>query len=210
MLSGDLVLPEGARGLVVFAHGSGSSRNSPRNRYVADVLQRAHVGTLLMDLLTPEEERVDELTRKHRFDVPLLASRLVDSANWLVDLPEVGSMPLGAFGSSTGGGAALAAAAERPDRFRAVVSRGGRPDLAGPALARVRAPTLLIVGARDVVVVELNRDALDLLGAKEKRLELVPGATHLFEEPGTLTTVASLAADWFARHLGGRAKHEAA
>jgi dienelactone hydrolase len=201
VLEGDLVVPAGATGIVAFAHGSGSSRHSPRNKRVADTLNEAGLGTLLVDLLTPAEEAVDRVTAQHRFDIALLARRLVAAVDWLrhTAAPE---LPVGLFGASTGAAAALVAAAERPNDVRAVVSRGGRPDLAGAALARVRAATLLIVGGRDPQVLELNGLALEALGAVEKQLVIVPGATHLFEEPGTLDEVARLAADWFSRHLG--------
>jgi dienelactone hydrolase len=201
VLDGDLTLPEGARGVVVFAHGSGSSRHSPRNRYVAGVLQGAGLGTLLMDLLTTDEEAVDLRTGQLRFDVGFLARRLAGAARWLEAEQRTRSLPIGYFGASTGGGAALVAAAGSPRPIGAVVSRGGRPDLAGDALPQVRAPTLLIVGGEDHVVLELNRQALEHIRA-ETRLEIVPGATHLFEEPGALEQVASLASDWFCRHLG--------
>lgn len=197
---GDLVVPEGAGGVVVFAHGSGSSRLSPRNRLVAAELRRAGLATLLMDLLTRDEEAADRATGHLRFDVPLLAGRLAGAIDWLPDQPATRGLPAGLFGASTGGGAALMVAAERPDAIAAVVSRGGRPDLAGDALARVRAPTLLIVGGRDAPVLEVNRAALARLGGPAA-LEVVPGATHLFEEPGALERVAHLAAAWFARHL---------
>jgi dienelactone hydrolase len=199
-LQGDLRLPAGARGVVVFAHGSGSSRFSPRNRFVAEVLERAGLATLLMDLLTRQEERVDAVSGQLRFDIGLLARRLVAASAWLSQQPDTRQLAIGAFGASTGGGAALVAAAERPELVKAVVSRGGRPDLAGPALAGVTAPTLLIVGGRDELVLQLNREALDRLPG-EKRLEIVPGATHLFEEPGALEAVARLARDWFLSHL---------
>jgi pimeloyl-ACP methyl ester carboxylesterase len=201
LVEGDLVLPEHASGIVLFAHGSGSSRHSPRNKHVAETLNEAGLGTLLVDLLTPAEEAVDRVTAQHRFDIALLARRLIATVDWLrqATAPELG---VGLFGASTGAAAALVAAAERPADVRAVVSRGGRPDLAGAALARVRAPTLLIVGGRDTQVVELNRLALEALGAAEKQLVIVPGATHLFEEPGALDEVARLAADWFSRYLG--------
>jgi dienelactone hydrolase len=205
VLDGDLSLGERARGAVVFAHGSGSSRFSPRNRHVAARLQAAGLATLLMDLLTREEERVDEVTRELRFDIPLLARRLTAAVDWLADQPETAELPIGAFGASTGAAAALIAAAERPAAVRAVVSRGGRPDLAGDALERVVAPTLLIVGELDPVVLELNRQALARLRGP-KALEIVPGATHLFEEPGALEQVARLAADWFGEHLAGPAR----
>lgn len=197
-LEGNLTLPETARGLVLFAHGSGSSRHSSRNRKVASVLHGGGLGTLLFDLLTEEEEAVDLRTAELRFDIELLAERVVGATDWLAQEQD---LPLGAFGASTGAAAALVAAAERPEKIRAVVSRGGRPDLAGPALPRVRAPTLLIVGGDDVQVLELNRGALELLSV-EKELEVVPGASHLFEEPGALDEVARLARDWFGRHLG--------
>lgn len=201
-LVGDLVLPAHAIGLVAFAHGSGSSRMSPRNRYVAGVLRAGGLGTLLFDLLTPEEEQVDNVTRLLRFDIALLASRLVGATDWLLAKNETKDLPLGYFGASTGAAAALVAAARRPERVAAVVSRGGRPDLAGAALAEVRAPTLLIVGGLDDTVIELNAQALAPLST-EKALEIVEGATHLFEEPGTLEQVALLARQWFRRHLAG-------
>jgi pimeloyl-ACP methyl ester carboxylesterase len=200
VLEGDLLVPEGALGLVLFAHGSGSSRHSPRNRFVAETLNRSRIGTLLVDLLTPGEEAADRFTGAHRFDIGLLARRLVAALDWLRAGP-ADALPVGLFGASTGAAAALVAAADRPDDVAAVVSRGGRPDLAGPALRRVRAPTLLIVGGRDEVVLELNRQAYALLPG-EKELAVVPDATHLFEEPGALETVATLAADWFRRHFG--------
>jgi len=201
ILKGDLTIPQGARGTVLFAHGSGSSRHSPRNRYVAQVLQKAGFTTLLMDLLTEEEETVDIYTRHLRFDIDLLARRLIGAADWLVQQEPEPLQPVGAFGASTGAAAALIAAAERPDSIAAVVSRGGRPDLAGAALPRVLAPTLLIVGGHDFQVIALNQQALEQLGAKESRMEIVPNATHLFEEPGALETVARLAAEWFTRYL---------
>jgi putative phosphoribosyl transferase len=199
VLPGFVDIPGGARGLVLFAHGSGSSRFSPRNSYVGQALREAHVGTLLFDLLTAEEERLDEETRDLRFDILLLTRRLVAATHWAEAQPELSHLALGYFGASTGAAAALCAAACTPG-IRAVVSRGGRPDLAGSALAEVRAPTLLIVGGRDQEVLALNRHALAQL-ACEARLEIVPGATHLFEEPGALQQVASLAAKWFVRHL---------
>jgi putative phosphoribosyl transferase len=202
-LAGDLTLPAGARGVVVFAHGSGSGRFSPRNRAVAGVLAGSGLATLLMDLLTEQEEAVDLRTRHLRFDIGLLAGRVVATVDWLASEPMTSALPSGTFGASTGAAAALIAAAERPERVRAVVSRGGRPDLAGDALRRVRAPTLLIVGGNDPEVLRLNEQALASL-AGEARLEIVPGAGHLFEEPGTLELVALLARDWFVRHLGGR------
>jgi dienelactone hydrolase len=208
-IEGDLRIPPAARGIVAFAHGSGSSRFSPRNRYVADVLERAGLATLLMDLLTPREEAVDQLTAQFRFDIRLLADRLVAATDWLTQQPDTRELGLGYFGASTGAAAALIAAAERVDILRAVVSRGGRPDLAGDALPRVRAPTLLIVGGRDEVVIELNQAAFQQLRA-DKRLEIVPGATHLFEEPGALEEVARLARDWFLRYLAPAESHAAA
>jgi len=200
-LAGDLAVPEHARGFVMFAHGSGSSRFSPRNRSVADVLHQNDLATLLIDLLTPQEEAIDDVTGRIRFDIGLLANRLVALRDWAQTVPELRDLEIGLFGASTGGGAALLAAAERPRDFHAVVSRGGRPDLAGPALARVLAPTLLIVGERDEMVIELNTRAMAQMRA-EVRLEIVPRATHLFEEPGALEEVARLAADWFTSHLG--------
>jgi dienelactone hydrolase len=200
-LQGDLVLPKTAPGIVLFAHGSGSSRHSPRNRQVAAKLNQAGLGTLLVDLLTPAEERLDVVTAEHRFDIDLLARRLVGVIDWL-DRGPAASTPIGLFGASTGAAAALVAAAERPEAVAAVVSRGGRPDLAGPALAHVRAPTLLIVGGADPVVLDLNKQAFELLQA-ERQLVVIAGATHLFEEPGALEEVARLAAEWFTRHLGG-------
>lgn len=199
-LVGTLGLPERARGVVLFAHGSGSSRFSPRNRYVAGVLRAGGLGTLLLDLLTPEEERADQQTGHLRFDISWLAHRLEHAIDWLGAQPATAPLPIGLFGASTGGGAALVAAAERPARIGAVVSRGGRPDLAGAALPVVRAPTLLIVGGADTPVIQMNEEARDQMRT-EVRLEIVPGATHLFEEPGTLEQVAMLARDWFLEHL---------
>jgi len=198
-LEGTLGVPRLASGVVLFAHGSGSSRFSPRNRYVARVFRDAGLATLLLDLLSRNEEEVDEITRHHRFDIPMLADRLVAAIDWLRANPETAQLPVGLFGASTGGGAALVAAAERSDRVSAVVSRGGRPDLAGSWLARVEAPTLLIVGGLDDVVIKLNEQARDAMRA-DVHLEIVPGATHLFEEPGTLEQVASLAREWFLTH----------
>jgi putative phosphoribosyl transferase len=200
MLDGNLSVPEGARGIVLFAHGSGSSRLSPRNRHVAQLLNQATLATLLVDLLTSDEEAVDRQTAQLRFDIGLLAERLVGVTDWLAENPETRHLRIGYFGASTGAGAALVAAAERPDAVGAVVSRGGRPDLAGSALTRVRAPTLLIVGGNDGQVIALNRAALAQLRC-EKQLVIVPGATHLFEEPGALEQVALLARNWFERHL---------
>jgi len=202
-LNGDLTLPERACGIVVFAHGSGSSRQSPRNRYVAGVLQRAGLATLLLDLLTRKEELSDRITGAFRFNIELLAERLQGAAEWLRTRPSTAALPLGYFGASTGAAAALVAAAQQPERIVAVVSRGGRPDLAGSALEHVEAPTLLIVGGMDKDVIELNREALARL-AGDKQMKLVPGATHLFEEPGALEQVAALARDWFVTRLGAR------
>jgi putative phosphoribosyl transferase len=199
-LEGTLGVPENATGIVLFAHGSGSSRFSSRNRYVARVLRDAGFATLLLDLLSPSEEEVDEVTRHHRFDIAMLADRLVVTIDWLESDPSTSALNVGLFGASTGGGAALVAAAERPQRVGAVVSRGGRPDLAGDALARVHAPTLLIVGGSDEMVIELNERAMRQMRT-EVRLDIVPGATHLFEEPGALEEVARLARHWFSRYL---------
>lgn len=202
-LDGDLAVPPGATGIVVFAHGSGSSRHSPRNRQVAAALRDSGLGTLLMDLLTADEERVDVRTRELRFDIGLLAARVVGAVDWLAARDRSdghANAPIGLFGASTGAAAALVAAAQRPDGVAAVVSRGGRPDLAGDALPGVRAPTLLIVGGEDHTVIGMNEDAMAQLEVEHK-LEIVPGATHLFEEPGALETVSELAADWFVRHL---------
>jgi pimeloyl-ACP methyl ester carboxylesterase len=199
-LEGNLTLPEESRAIVLFAHGSGSSRHSPRNRYVARVLNEAKLATLLIDLLTLHEEVVDARTAQLRFDIDLLAERLIDATDWLTQFPDTKHLRIGYFGASTGAAAALAAAAVRPDAVRAIVSRGGRPDLAGAALTRVQAPTLLIVGEHDDQVVQLNQQALAQLRC-EKRLVIVPGATHLFEEAGALDEVARLARDWFQRHL---------
>ena len=197
-LQGDLNISAGARGVVLFAHGSGSSRHSPRNQFVARTIREAGVGTLLFDLLTAEEEAVDIHTRHLRFDIGLLADRLIDATDWIKG--EFDYLSVGYFGSSTGGGAALVAAAEVGDRVSAVVSRGGRPDLAGDALPKVKSPTLLIVGGLDYQVIEMNEAAFARMRC-EKELKIVPGATHLFEESGTLEEVARLAADWFGRHL---------
>ena len=198
-LAGTLVVPEGAPGIILFAHGAGSSRLSPRNRYVAGVLRERGLGTLLFDLLTEAEEA----DRENVFDIERLAERLVGATRWLDERMEMRSVRVGYFGASTGAAAALVAAARLPERVSAVVSRGGRPDLAGDALASVRAPTLLIVGGEDTPVIAMNEDALAGLSV-EKRLEIVPGATHLFEEPGTLEAAAGLAADWFECYLGAR------
>ncbi len=200
-LEGNLGVPDVARGIVLFAHGSGSGRHSPRNRYVAHVLREARLATLLIDLLTAEEEAVDVHTAQFRFDIDLLTDRLVAASRWLARQFETRRLPLGYFGASTGAAAVLMAAAQLPEAAQAVVSRGGRPDLAGAALAHVQAPTLLIVGGHDVPVIGMNRQALDELAAPVKQLVIVPGATHLFEEPGALEEVARLAAAWFTRHL---------
>lgn len=200
-LAGDLSIPADARGIVVFAHGSGSSRHSPRNRFVADTLRSAGLATLLMDLLTEAEEAEDVRTLALRFDIGLLARRLIGATDWLARQPDTSALPVGYFGASTGAGAALVAAAERPDAVAAIVSRGGRPDLAGQSLASVRAPTLLIVGGADEPVIEMNRDAMRQMSGLT-HLEIVPGATHLFEEPGALEQVATLARAWFAHYLG--------
>ena len=202
VLSGNLTIPENAMALVLFAHGSGSSRHSPRNQFVARTLNRAGLGTLLFDLLTPEEEALDIHTREHRFNIGLLADRLAHATKWARQQEETRDLHIGYFGSSTGGAAALVAAAEIPQDIGAVVSRGGRPDLAGDALPQVQAPTLLIVGGNDDVVIELNEMARDQMRC-EVKLEIIPGATHLFEEPGALEQVAKLASDWFSLHLSG-------
>ena len=200
LLNGELKVPEKASGIVLFAHGSGSSRRSPRNQYVARVIRNAGVGTLLLDLLTGSEEEIDNYTREFRFDIDLLARRLVGATNWLASQEETGHLCPGYFGASTGGGAALVAAAQMGEKIGAVVSRGGRPDLAGSALPRVKAPTLLIVGGLDGPVIRMNEDAYAKLRCV-KELKIVPGATHLFEEPGKLEEVARLAASWFVNHL---------
>ena len=206
-LVGDLVLPDAPVGLVLFAHGSGSGRHSARNRKVARRLQEAGIATLLFDLLTPEEEEVDLQTRQHRFDIPLLTQRLQDATAWAAADPPLKHLAIGYFGASTGAAAALIAAARLGRQVGAVVSRGGRPDLAGPVvLAEVRAPTLLIVGSADPVVLQLNREACQHLRV-EHELTLVPGATHLFEEPGALEAVGDAAAHWFAAHLARREQH---
>jgi putative phosphoribosyl transferase len=200
VLEADAVVPEPAQGLVLFAHGSGSGRHSPRNRYVAGALQDAGLATVLADLLTPEEEQVDARTGSLRFDIGLLAERVAALTDWLVEQEHTAHLGIGLFGASTGAAAALAAAAARPASVEAIVSRGGRPDLAGGLLRLVRQPTLLIVGERDTTVLDLNRKALEELDG-EATLEVVPGASHLFEEPGALEGVARLARDWFVRHL---------
>jgi putative phosphoribosyl transferase len=200
LLEADVVVPEQAQGVVLFAHGSGSSRHSPRNRYVAEELQNAGLATVLADLLTPAEEQLDAHTAELRFDIGLLAARVAALTDWLVEQEPTEGLGIGLFGASTGAAAALVAAATRPDVVQAVVSRGGRPDLAGEFLGRVHQPTLLIVGGRDTVVIELNREALEQLSG-EAHLEIVPGASHLFGEPGALEQVARLARGWFVRHL---------
>jgi len=197
----DLTVPEEADGIVLFAHGSGSSRFSPRNRFVAQVLNDAGLATLLIDLLTGEEEETDLLTRRLRFDIQLLAQRLLWATKWVGERPDLLGLRLGYFGASTGAAAALVAASRVPDKVRAVVSRGGRPDLAGPALSAVLAPTLLIVGGYDHVVLDLNKEAMARLEARERELLVIPGATHLFEEEGALEAVARAASDWFRRWL---------
>ncbi len=202
-VQGDLVVPRGATGMVLFAHGSGSGRHSRRNRFVARGLNEGGLATLLIDLLTEAEERIDSTTRHLRFDIDLLTDRLIGAIDWLEAQAETAALPIGLFGASTGAGAALVTAARRPDAVRAVVSRGGRPDLAGDALGDVRAPTLLIVGGDDTVVLDLNERARRRLPAGT-RLDVVPGASHLFEEPGTLERVVGLARDWFAGHLSER------
>jgi len=204
-LEGNLAIPEAAAGIVLFAHGSGSSRHSRRNRFVAESLRGRRLGTLLIDLLTREEERVDEQTAQFRFDIPLLATRLAYASAWLNANSETKQFPIGYFGASTGAAAALVAAAAAPQNICTIVSRGGRPDLAGPELHRVKAPVLLIVGGNDAGVIELNQQAFDRLQT-EKRLEIVPGATHLFEEPGALDAVARLAGEWFEQWMQGYCK----
>ncbi len=203
VLSGDLIIPQNAAALVLFAHGIGSSRRSPRNQFVARTLNDAGLATLLFDLLTPKEEEVDTYTRQHRFNIGLLAERLVHVTKWAKQLEQTRDLRVGYVGSSTGGGAALVAAAEIPQDIGAVVSRGGRPDLAGNALPKVQAPTLLIVGGNDDIVIELNEMARDQMRC-EVKLEIVRGATHLFEEPGALKQVAKLASDWFNGHLAAQ------
>lgn len=203
-LEGDLAVPDGAKGIVLFAHGSGSGRHSPRNRYVARVLQDAGLATLLIDLLTLEEERIDVYTGHLRFDINLLAGRLAGATDWITSESSSAArgLKIGYFGASTGAAAALVAAAGRPGMVKAIVSRGGRPDLAGKHLRLVRAPTLLIVGGDDTPVIELNRQAMEQMRVEKKKLVIVEGATHLFEEPGKLEEVAGLATDWFRRYLG--------
>jgi pimeloyl-ACP methyl ester carboxylesterase len=207
-LEGELCIPASARELVVFAHGSGSSRFSPRNRFVAEELQRAGLGTFLIDLLMRREEELDNVTAELRFNIPMLGERVVSILDWLALQEPARDLTIGLFGASTGAAAALIAAAERPVRVAAVVSRGGRPDLAGDVLGRVQAPTLLIVGGNDPAVLALNREAYGQLRC-EKHLSIVAGATHLFQEPGTLEQVAELAREWFLQHAGEIAKHAA-
>jgi putative phosphoribosyl transferase len=202
-LDGDLIIPDHARGVVLFAHGSGSSRFSSRNRFVAEKLHDAHLATLLIDLLMRDEEQIDEMTAHLRFDIDLLAARLIGAAQWLAVYPPTMELPIGLFGASTGGGAALVTAAREPNLVGAVVSRGGRPDLAGDALPKVKAPTLLIVGGDDTPVIKMNRDAMARMKSIV-RMEIIPGATHLFEEPGALEQVARLASEWFVKHLKPR------
>lgn len=199
-LNGILKIPKHAKSIVLFAHGSGSGRFSIRNQYVANILNKSNIATFLFDLLTQSEEQVDEVTREHRFNIELLASRLVTVSDWLLQQPETSDLVLGYFGASTGGGAALQAAAKKQNIVKAVVSRGGRPDLAGKALAQVKAPTLLIVGECDMPVIEMNQNAMEEMSCI-KKIEIVPTATHLFEEPGTLDEVARLAKEWFIRYL---------
>lgn len=201
VLQGNLVIPEHCRGMVLFVHGSGSSRLSPRNRHVAQALQAQGIATLLFDLLTPAEESVDQFTAKLRFDIPFLTGRLLSATHWVMRRPDLQSLAIGYFGASTGAGAALVAAAKLPSVVCAVVSRGGRPDLAGDALRSVVAPTLLIVGGNDERVIAMNKTALAKLKSLEKKLIIIPGATHLFEEPGALDEVARVAAGWFSQHL---------
>jgi putative phosphoribosyl transferase len=209
VLVGNISIPVDRKGIVLFAHGSGSGRHSRRNQHVANVLQEAGLATLLFDLLTQEEEAVDQYTAHLRFDIGLLADRLVGVTDWLAEEPRTRGLPVGYFGASTGGGAALVAAARLPQLVGAVVSRGGRPDLAAELLPAVRAPTLLIVGGDDQPVIGLNEEALAQLGSAEKELVIVPGASHLFEEPGKLDVVARLAADWFGHYLDQPAESSA-
>jgi putative phosphoribosyl transferase len=205
-LQANLAIPADSTGMVIFAHGSGSSRFSPRNNFVAEILQEGGLSTLLLDLLTPEEEREDEATYEFRFDIDLLASRLIDATDWVLSNFDLGEKGIGYFGSSTGGGAAIVAAAHQTDKIAAIVSRGGRPDLAGISLSKVEAATLLIVGGNDSSVIKLNQAAYRLLNC-EKKLEMIPGASHLFEETGKLSKVAALARDWFAEHMHHRLHH---
>jgi dienelactone hydrolase len=208
-LHGDITIPKNAEGIVLFAHGSGSSRHSIRNKHVAQILQKFGLATLLIDLLTEDEEKIDEYTAHLRFDIELLAKRLVGATNWLTKNPDTRNLNIGYFGASTGAAAALVASVACHNIIKAIVSRGGRPDLAGPVLPEVKVPTLLIVGGNDRPVIEMNKEALNLLTA-EKNMVIIPGATHLFEEPRTLDEVASLAADWFVNHLTTKSKKETA
>lgn len=199
-LEGLLYIPKGAQGLVLFVHGSGSNLHSVRNQYVADILNNGNFATLLFNLLTPSEDTIDVTTMEFRFDIPFLAARLIDATNWCLKKISIYELPIGYFGASTGGGAAIVAAAREPNSVKAVVSRGGRPDLAKESLALVKAPTLLIVGSNDEVVIDMNKQAMSQMNCINK-LELIPGATHLFEEPGTLAEVAQLAKAWFIKFL---------
>ncbi len=209
LLHGTVALPRDAAGIVLFAHGSGSSRLSPRNRYVAGVLQSQGIATLLFDLLTEKEESVDQYTGELRFDIELLGERLIGATRWVLNQPGLKRLKLGYFGASTGAAAALVAAAKLPEAISAVVSRGGRPDLAAGALGSVRAPTLLMVGGEDGPVIGMNQEAMAKMRHAEKQLLIIPGATHLFEEPGKLEEVARVAAEWFTRYLGSAEKSEA-
>ncbi|MFP4143570.1 MAG: dienelactone hydrolase family protein [Phycisphaeraceae bacterium] len=200
-LTGDLAVPPGAKGLVVFAHGSGSSRFSSRNRFVAESLNQAGLATLLFDLLTDEEQEIDSRTRHLRFDIELLARRMTGTVDWVKQNPQTAELKIGLFGASTGAAGALVTAAERPEKVTAIVSRGGRPDLAGHSLEHVQAPTLLIVGGNDVPVIGMNREAAEQMEAAHVQIDIVPGASHLFEEPGRLEEVAELARDWFKQYL---------
>ncbi|VVC05310.1 Serine aminopeptidase, S33 [uncultured archaeon] len=204
-LEGNIFIPKNARGIVLFAHGSGSSRHSPRNKYVAEVLNKAGLATLLIDLLTQEEEKIDDNTTHLRFDIDFLAQRLIGATDWLLENNETKSLNIGYFGASTGAAAALVAASDHSSVVKAIVSRGGRPDLAGPVLHKVQSPTLLIVGGNDYAVMDMNQEAFDKLKT-EKKMVIVPGATHLFEERGTVEVVARLAADWFSTHLGKQSR----
>ena len=202
MLEGNLSIPRGAEGIVIFAHGSGSSRHSPRNKYVAQVLQNNNLSTLLFDLLTTEEEEEERWTRHLRFNIPLLARRLLNTTDWVKNNPEIKYLKIGYFGASTGAAAALVAAANQPGIVKAVVSRGGRPDLAGAMLEQVAAATLLLVGEMDETVIQLNKKAFEYLKkVKQKKIVIIPGASHLFEERGTLKEVATLASNWFSKYL---------
>jgi putative phosphoribosyl transferase len=203
MLDGSLTIVDQSKALVLFAHGSGSSRHSPRNQFVARTLNKAGLGTLLFDLLTQDEEAIDLYTRKHRFNIGLLAERLIHATKWAAEQQSIRELHVGYFGSSTGGAAALVAAAELANDVSAVVSRGGRPDLAGDALPNVKAPTLLIVGGQDHVVIDLNEQARTQMRC-EVKIDIIPGATHLFEEPGALERVAKLASDWFVNYIGSK------